>query len=242
MKSLYKHIEEFKVKTYHADYRRRVSPNSVLGYMEEVATNHARKLGFGYHVSADKGFFWILRSCKFEFKRVPLLDEIVTVTTWPGGIHGLKALRRFEFKVGEEVVGNGYHYWLMATMDKMKPFVYKGFADKMEELPITEADFFRLKKIRTPENMLYSYDKVVMNNDLDWNNHVNNVKYASIIYNAIPKVILDKSEILSFHIDYLKECKHNDILQIFYKVNGKEIFVEGKSENVSMFKSFIEIK
>ncbi len=241
MEKLYKHIENFKVKTYHADYRRRISPNSVLGYMEEVATNHARKLGYSYQASKEKGFFWILRSSKYEFKRVPMLDEIVTVSTWPAGIHGLKALRRFEFKVDQEIVGKGYHYWLMATLDKMKPFVHKGFADKMLELPITDEDFFRLNKVRIPEEMLYSYDRIIMANDLDWNNHVNNVKYASIVFNAIPKEILDKSDILSFHIDYLKECRHNDVLKIYYKVVEDEIYVEGRIDKTSMFKSLTKI-
>lgn len=236
-----KYKENFKIRTYDASFNRLASPVSILGFLEEVATNHAQSIGLGYIDSKKEGYYWILRSSKFELTRLPELNEEITVFTWPSGLKGLKALRRFSIFVGEEEIGFGYHCWLMMSIERKKPIIANNFTKVMEEMPIKDEDLFKLEKIRISEELQFSYKKVIMPRDIDWNMHVNNVRYADIVYNAIPIEVLKESKILSFHIDYLKECKLNDELDIFYKKDNFEVYVEGKKDSVSMFKTIIKL-
>ncbi len=236
-----KYKEKFKIRTYDASFNRLASPVSILGFLEEVATNHAQKIGLGYQASHEEGYFWVLRSTKFDLNRLPELNEEIEVATWPAGLKGLKALRRFSLTSKGEVIGSGYHYWLMMDIKRTKPIIANNFTEVMKTMPITDADSFKLNKVRTPEELAFSYKKVIMPRDIDWNMHVNNVRYSDIVYNAIPIEVLNKHNILSFHIDYLKECKLNDELDIFYKLLDSNIFVEGRKDNVSMFKTILGI-
>jgi acyl-ACP thioesterase len=240
MKTL-KYNEKFKIRTYDASFNRMASPVSILGYLEEVATNHAQKIGLGYHDSKTEGYYWILRSSKFELTRLPELNEELTVYTWPAGLKGLKALRRFSLHVGEEEIGSGYHCWLMMSISRKKPIIARNFTEIMNEMPISDEDRFKLNKIQMPIDLEFSYKKVVMPRDIDWNMHVNNVRYADIVYNALPIEVHKEAKILSFHIDYLKECKLNDEIDIFYKREGNTAFIEGKKDSVSMFKTILEL-
>ena len=239
---LFVHKETFKLRPIDCDFKMNISPYAIMGYMEEVATNHAKKLGFSYHASMEKGFFWVLRSAKYDFDKLPKLDDYLEITTFPGRIHGVKALRNFTFKVNGEIIGRGYNYWLMVDFVRRKPILNPEFAELLKNKPDSIDGFFRLNKIKVPELMNYKYTQKVKLADLDWNNHVNNVKYSNFIYNAIPKGLLETKSIHSFHLDYLKECKYNDEVQILSVAADKDRYYTcGKIAENCMFKSVITL-
>lgn len=234
--------DKFKVKTYDSCFTRKISPKGILGYMEEVATSHAEKLGVGYDESYKNGYIWILRSAKYVFSQLPKLDDVVVVTTWPSGMDGVKALRRFSFKIENKVIGEGFNYWLMYDINRKRPIYSPYFKEVMENIEILNEDYFTLKKISTQSDMHLAYQKVILNSDLDWNNHVNNVNYADIIFNAIPYEVIKRYDIISMQIDYLQECRKDEMIQVFIKEELGNYFVEGRYENIVKFRSYIEIK
>lgn len=235
-------VRKFKVTTFDIDFCRRATPKSILGYMEETATEHAIDLGFSYEESHKSGFFWILRSAKYEFKKLPMINDEIQVKTYFAGFSGLKTLRKFEFKLNNEIIGYGYNHWLMISDVEKKPYIDLGFTKKVNSIYPNGVNPFKLNRIRFNEEMIFSYQKKIMPNDIDMNYHVNNVKYAEFIFNAIPINILEQYDLISLHIDYLIECKLNDLVDIYYKIVDDKILVEGKKENLVMFKSLIEIK
>jgi len=236
-----RYSEKFTVKTYEVDFLRRITPFAILGYMQEVATNHAFTLGLGYEESYKNNFIWVLRSAKFEFKSIPLLKDKIEVYTWPVGVSGLKAMRRFEFRMDDKVIGSGYNYWLMIDIIKNKPVIADYFNLKMKDIPIYKNDSFKLRKIICPKETLFSYDKIIMNSDIDWNRHVNNVKYADIIFNAIPINIIENYNIISFHIDYIKECRLNDLIHVLYITKDNQLYVKGIRENDIVFQAVMDL-
>ncbi len=236
------HLERFKITPFDACFDRKLSATALFGFLEEAATNHAKRLGFSYESSLGMGFFWMIRSAKYKLLRPIELDEVLTVKTWPGGIHGLKALRNFSLMVGNEIVGKGYHYWLMYDIKKQKPVVNPQFNDVMLSLPIKTSDFFRLDKVKLPEVMMYGYEKNVRIYDIDWNGHVNNVKYITMIYNTLSKALIDQYDILAFQIDYLQESKYQDKIQFHYQQEGKKVYVQGLCEGETRFKAALELE
>lgn len=237
-----KHINKFKVTTYNIDFKRRITPSTILSYMEETATNHANTLGFSYEESLSDNFFWVLRSAKYIFKKIPLINDHIEVETRLAGFQGLKTLREFKFIIDNEVIGYGYNHWLM--MDKLtrKPFINQRFFNKSNLIIDKTEKVFKLNRIRFNEDMKLAYKKEIMNNDIDMNYHVNNVKYAEIIFNSIPTNLLEEKSIVSLHIDYLKECKLKDIIDVYYKIDNNTVLVEGRINNQEIFKSIVELK
>lgn len=237
MKQTLKYKEYFKIRTYHSDFLRRATPSSILSYMQEVATNHAESLGLGYHESNSAGYFWVLRSAKYEFTRSPMLKDELEVQTWPSGVDGLRALRRFDFFIDNDKIGQGYNYWLMIDTKTLKPVLSNYYLQQISNLSISEEDFFKLPKVPIEKDMTFVYDTTMQNSDLDWNQHVNNVRYGEMIFNTIPMTLLLNKSIQSLHVDYLKECKHSDCISMFMKMFDHKIVIEGRMDTTPMFRS-----
>ena len=231
----YKYSESFNIKTFDVDFNRQVKPSVILSYMQELATAHAEILGLGYKDSMDHGFFWVLGRLKYDMKRMPQLGEKVTLKTWPVGIDGITTLRRFDIFVGEELVGQAFNYWLMVSTDKGRPVKPDYFFEVTKDLPVYEEDRFTLKKRSLPKDMTESFARVMRNSDLDWNDHVNNVRYAGLVYDAIPHEILREKRVLSLQINYLKEIKVGDEVVVSTSHNGDEWSLAGHVNGKLMF-------
>lgn len=239
---IFHYSEEFKIRTYDADFTRTVSPTSVFGFMQELATVHAQMLGLGYEDSKENGFYWVIGRSKYDFRRLPGLFEVISVKTWPAGIDGLCALRRFEFSIGQEVIGEGLTYWLMLDCETLRPCKPKYFYDMTKDLPILDTDHFKLKKEPMPSEMEFVFEKTMGTSDLDWNNHVNNLNYSRLIYDSIPKVILEQKKIVSMQINYLKEVHSGDTISIFLANESNQYFTEGRIDGKSVFTGTLRLE
>lgn len=235
-----KYTDEFQIRRYFVDMNEYISPMGIFGFMEVLATDHAEVLNC--NGSPKEGYFWILRSSKYKMNRMPINDEIVKVYTWPCGIVGLKSLRRFEFFVGNELIGKGYQYWVSITYDSKKPFISERYTNVLDDLDLDESDMFKLKKIRNPEGLMLNYKKTVLPKDIDSNQHMNNVRYIDVVYNSIPFELLKKYQIVEFHIDYLRECKVYDEVEVFSKQTDNIFYVDGIKNNQSSFKANLKFK
>lgn len=241
MTKQFKYTSDFTINTYSADFTRTASPEAILGFMQELATVHAEKLGLGYEDSKKNGFYWVIGRSKYEFSRLPKLFERINVTTWPAGVDGLCALRRFEFRIDGEVIGEGFTYWLMLDCNNFRPVKPQYFFDMTKNLPIQETDHFKLKKESVPIEMNFIFERVMYNSDLDWNNHVNNLKHAELIYDAIPNIELLTQNIVCLQINYLKEIKHNDRVEIYAIKDENNWHVEGRVDGKSMFTAIAKL-
>ena len=76
--------------------------------------------------------------------------------------------------------------------------------------------------------------------DIDTNGHVNNIKYANFILNAIS--LPPEKEITSFRIDYLKEIMSGDEIQISSKADGDTLICRGESDGKINFTAKLTVK
>lgn len=238
--SISTYSETFVVKTYDIDIHNRLTPSALMGYMQEVATKHAERLQLGYRPSYDAGYIWVLRSAKFELDRLPILGEQLEVETWPAGIEGLKAKRRFTFRSGGEIIGQGYNDWLMLDLKRNRPIVSDYFLEKVKDLPVSKSDPFKLKRISIPESLKVVHLRPVYNTDLDQNLHVNNVRYVDMAYDALSPEWLKQSFIVGLQIEYLREAKLEDTLEIRLGQSSSDIYVDGLSREQPVFRCLMK--
>lgn len=235
----FKYKYNFKVELSDSTFTRSSSPMSILTNMEIMAANHSDILKTGFDDAQKLGFFWILRSTKFVFNKIPHLDDELEVTTWPAGIDGLRILRKYEYKMNEEVIGYGYNTWVMFDSNSRKLIVSNFYEETIKAMPISKVDFFKLGKIIAPKDMTLAYQKQIMNSDIDMNNHLNNVRYAELVYNAIPHEILVENDICEMQLDFMKECVLNDVIDIYIKNDQNKLYVLGKKDGRVKFKSVV---
>ena len=242
--------QNYLERTYHLrtsdfDMCNRILPSSVLDLFQDAAGEHAASLGVGYYDFLPENKCWMILRTRYEVIKQPRLFSDVTVRTWP------VESRRIEFdrdyvmydKDGNELVKGTAQWAILDISDREKPqlVIARSFDLGLEEyLPerALEGRFERLAPSFTANKAPYVTKSGYT--DIDTNGHVNNIKYANFILNAID-LPADK-EITAFRIDYLKEMMNGSEIKISSFQEDNTFICRGESGDTINFTAKITIK
>lgn len=242
--------QNFLERTYHLrtsdfDMRNRILPSSVLDLFQDVSGEHAAKLGVGYYDLLPQNMCWMILRLRYEVIRQPKIFSDVVVRTWP------VESRRIEFDrdcmiydTDGELLVKGTTQWAILDVterESPKLVMARNFDLGIEEYVrdrALEGKFERLAPGFDADGDPYVTRSGYT--DIDTNGHVNNIKYANFILNALD--LPPEKEITSFRIDYLKEILDGNEISIFSKRDGDTILCRGESGGNIGFNAKLTIK
>jgi len=80
------HFErEFRVHVYETFVDEKANICALFNYMQDIAAEHAIRLGYGRDDLMKENNFWVLSRMYAEISEYPFRDERITVKTWPFG-------------------------------------------------------------------------------------------------------------------------------------------------------------
>jgi len=219
--------KNYYVHVYEMGPDGRLTIYSLFNYMQDIASDHAERLGFGRHDLMRDNRFWVLSRMYAEIKELPLWEDTIIIETWPNGTDKLFALRNYEIKTSEgKHIASASSSWLILDRDTRKiqrpdsilmhynPYLHTG------DLPVRTAT-----KIDFPDeqgNMSRCFS--IKPSDLDVNLHTNNTGYLKWAIDTYDLGFLMKNVPQSAEINYLAESKH-----------GEEISIRTSSENHNLY-------
>ena len=227
------HLERmYHLRTSDFDMRNRILPSSVLDLFQDAAGEHASSLGVGYYDLMPENKCWMILRLRYEVIKQPEIFSDVIVRTWP------VESRRIEFDrdcVITDTDGNilikGTTQWaILDVSDRDKPqlVMARSFDLGIEEYISERALEGRFERIAP--NFAADGDPYVTRSgytDIDTNGHVNNIKYANFILNALD-LPADK-EITAFRIDYVKEIMDGNEISVFSHADEGTVICRGES-------------
>ncbi|MCM1067370.1 MAG: thioesterase [Muribaculaceae bacterium] len=181
----------------------------------EVATEHANALGIGYDALIVKNIGWVLSRLSVEMLRYPAINDSYTLTTWIESYNRHFSERNF---VMTDPAGNVYGH--MRTVWVAMDFATRTVADLSAALrvPFPLADVAcpiaktpripRLPDVCSTESYTFRY------RDLDFNRHVNTVRYLDLILNHWPLEHFDMMVPARFDIMFHHECHFGETVQL----------------------------
>lgn len=193
-----------------ADARGEMPVSLAAERMIEAATMHANELGIGYAALTPRGVAWVLSRLVIEMPRVPRINEKYVVTTWIESWNRLFSERCFMFSDEDgRVYGYGRSTW--ATIDIHTRKVSELTDISRDDLTVPSmvcpiAPFGKHRPV-TPsatEEVTFRYS------DLDFNRHVNSVRYIEHILDLWSPRHYDIFRPQRFEIAYSHECKAGD--------------------------------
>ncbi len=93
----------------------------LFNYMQDIASDHAVKLGFGRDDLMRDNRFWVLSRMYAEIKYWPLWEDKIIVRTWPNGTDKLFALRNYEVNYPDgRHIASGTSSWLILDQTTRK--------------------------------------------------------------------------------------------------------------------------
>jgi acyl-ACP thioesterase len=229
------------------DFTRHLKPSAIMGYCQDIATEHAEMLGFGYNDLAQKNLAWVMIRMSFKVFKSPQLGDVLTITTLPENPKTLDVNRGYYiYNANGDLIISASSKWCTIDINTHKisrlTSVFENY---------TEADFVPFEpfenanpKIQTfadyNEKSLCSTFQVQIT-DLDQNLHMNNARYGDIILNACEMDQLKENEISHVDLNFMSQLFINDKYEVYktQKENTTFIEVRNPNSNVVIFRAII---
>jgi len=190
-----------------ADFDRssHLQPSAVLSLFQDAAGAQVNALGVGQDALRERGLLWVILRTRYEQLAQPRPYDEVRVETWPHPSGLLDFPRDYQiFAADGTLLVRGSSQWavIRSTGRRLVPAREIAFScaentplfpQRLRSLPDFDAD--------AACTMRCAY------NDVDGNGHVNNVRYADYVMNALRSDAAIRSFQLDYHCEVLPDTE-----------------------------------
>ena len=227
--------KEYRVHVYETGPDGKLNLYSLFNYMQDIASDHAVKLGFGRDDLMRDNRFWVLSRMYAVITEWPLWEDSIIVKTWPNGTEKLFALRNYEVNYPDgRHIASATSSWLI--LDRTTKKVQRPDSILTQYNPNLHADNspirYASKLEPAAEDGRISPGFRIKVSDLDVNLHANNVRYLKWVSDSYDLDFVMKNVPQSAEINYLAESLYDEEVMIRASVDKEN----GSFYNHSIFR------
>jgi acyl-ACP thioesterase len=227
--------KEYRIHVYETGPDGKLNLYSLFNYMQDIASDHAVKLGFGRDDLMRDNRFWVLSRMYAVIADWPSWEDSIVVKTWPNGTDKLFALRNYEVKYPDgRYIASGSSSWLI--LDRTTKKVQRPDSILTRYNPNLHTDIspirYASKLEPAAEDGRTSERFRIKVSDLDVNLHTNNVRYLKWVTDIYDLDFVMKNVPQSAEINYLAESLYDEEIMIRTSVEKGN----GCSYNHSIFR------
>ncbi len=223
-----------QVQTVDVGPDRLLTPTAQLRLQQEAGEKHFGEGNLGFAGIADIGMAFLLCQNNAVIYRRPAATEDIVVKTWSHSVKGAKFFRcyRFEDTNGNVLIDSMATFVLVDVRSHalLRPSQFPYDIAHHPELPHTCPMPPRLKET---EEMTFCGEDVVKYSQLDFNGHLNNTRYADIVFDHLPPQTIDSLK--GFSIAFMHEAVLGDRLVLSKSESDDEILVVAKNGEKTCF-------
>lgn len=211
--------------------RHHYAKTSVLvDYMQDLAVKSINNFDprFCWDTLCAKGLAWFLIKYRLEIYKYPMMDNLIDLRTENRGCSKFTAYRDFEafdVETGDKFF-KAITSWLIVNLkDKSLVNLQKDYP----EFPVFEKredDIVLFGKLKTLENPDSEKVFSVRYDDLDINNHVNNIVYLSWATETLDYDFRDSHKLKAVDVYFKHEAKLGDDVLSQVKYNREDLTTE----------------
>jgi acyl-ACP thioesterase len=225
----------------------RLTLDAIFQFFQEAAICHAENLGVGREDMARTGQAWILSRMSVLVDRRPDYCETVTVRSWPRGGEKLFAMRNYDIRDKDDnLTVSARSAWIILDMEKRRPLRPQSIMDNLpqnegvESFPLSAGAVCALPECN---NLKIAAERKALYTDIDYNGHVNNVRYIQWIEDTLDPKLLEKANKMRFDINYLNEILGGETVEILSAVidNNSAFAFEGRKNGQAAFRAELKL-
>jgi len=211
--------ETFPVRFGSIDKSDRLTLDAIFQFFQEAAICHAENLNVGREDMLRTGQIWILSRMSVIVDRRPNYFENITVRTWPRGGEKLFAIRDYDIRGKDDVpVVRARSGWIILDVEKRRPIrpqslLSDGIPHNEGENALCPEDG-AIAALEERSNLQKAAGRKARYTDLDFNGHVNNVRYIQWIEDSLEPELLEKADRMRLDINYLNEILGGEDIDI----------------------------
>lgn len=226
-----------KVEYSRCDLYNRMTPTDLLQEAQQISMEHCDFLELGNPFLEKIGKVFLLAKVRLRIHRMPRGGETVSLETIP---HlpvraQCQRLTRFFAEDGELLVEIDAR-WILVDVETFRierklPEAFLAYFEKPESI-----EDFRVPK---SEEMALCRKHQVSYSQIDVNRHMNNSRYADLIYDSLAEDLMAGKELGEMAIHYHNQAKLNDKIVVYQKEEMGGICFKGMIEDNLCFESWV---
>lgn len=234
-----KHTEKIKLLNSNFDLNDRLKPTSIFELFQDVACVHGEQMGVGFEEMLEKKLFWVVSRVKYDVLIDPKVYQDVIIETWYHKKGRIDFDRDYLIKdLDGNVLVKGTSKWCVISTEtrRLETIDKINYPDEYYPEVNYEERFVKTPCIEREGEPAYSH--TVSYNEIDHNLHLNNVNYATYVYNA-----LKAKEFSHFQLNFIEECKLGERLDVFVKEDENSGYlVAGYVDDKVKFSAYVKVK
>lgn len=181
----------------------------------EISTEHANSLGIGYAELIKKNIGWVLSRVSLEMYRYPRINETYVLTTWIESYNRFFSERNIAITApGGEVLGYARTVWV--AMDFEKRTLANLTQLDRNSFPVADlpCPIDRTPNLPPTGEGATAVPYTFKYCDLDFNRHVNTVRYIELLLNQKSLEHYDVFVAGRFDIHFHHECRYGQTVEL----------------------------
>ena len=225
-----------KVASFDTDRTDRIRLSAVLRYQQEAGEQHLAPAGLGWRDLAAHGIAFVASRWHTVIHRLPLFEETVTVTTWHRDRKGPRFFRCYEWRdaEGNLLIEGVMQFALVSVTDHR---LLRG-DEFMEIAPLPDAP----RGVRCADPGRFRLTDAtacgthcVRWSDIDRNGHMNNTRYADLLWDCLPDAWQDATA-TDVELHFSGESRQGDAIALCSSAETENtICVAGDTDHGRVF-------
>lgn len=211
---------EYTIQPQDVDFTLRASVPSIISYMLNVAGRDAHLKGFGVDALQNNSYTWVLSRLAVEVNAQPKQYDDIAVETWVNDFNRLSSTRNFRIRRGDDILAQGVSQWCMINMETRQAADMTLLKDIYERAMVAEpspiAQPARLRDIEPQQ----SISRPVVYSDIDFNRHVNTLRYIDLMFDHLPLELIEQGCALRIDLNFIAEARYGETLVLGIENNA----------------------
>lgn len=216
--------ETVKIRYSEMDCYSVLKPSALLQFLQDLASDNAESLNFGYSYIIKHNLAWFLLKYRIEFDEYPEGIYDLTIKTEPRGYNKLFAFRDFILLHKGKIIGKAASTWTLVdlntkTMANVSNILLSNPYMKLYEKREGDLSY---GKIKIPDK--FDIEKIfeIRYDDLDVNKHVNNANYIVWALEPLDFNYRRDHRLKNIDMMFKKEIKYGAKVKSQIKINKNE--------------------
>jgi medium-chain acyl-[acyl-carrier-protein] hydrolase len=212
-----------------------------LALIQEASLGGSDFIGASAETMKERHFYWVVMSYRFEIERMPRLDEKIIIRTYPGETKAFVYPRYYEvLDEKKNLLVRGVSLWALLNQESHKTSTPE--ENGVHAKAVTEEGQLAWPRTMDLGELSEKEIRKVRNSDIDFNGHMNNIRYLDFALDTEEPDFLMKNPLKSFQINFSSETRADQEMTILSGAKGKIHSYQGKVDGKNTFSLQLELK
>ncbi len=228
--------KEYTIRSVEMDSEYLLKKIDAVRFFQETYALYCKDNKVAAFDIIDKNIIWVLAQMKVEYTgKMPKWSEDIKVRFWFSDISKLKIFSEFQIIYNNEVIVRGDSVWFLLDIATKRPICPMPTLECINVNP--NLVFGEHTKFVKPQDgeFINSRSYKVGIFDIDFNHHLNNLRYLDFAIRTLDDDYLVSHTLTSFTVQFQKECFLDDEIESSaYRKDEQNIYfiLRRKSDNM----------